>query len=142
MACVKEFCSKSYSLLNLKKPFEGAKGLVSIAVRIVAYIISAVLIFLGLIFMIASNDLGIGDFFIGLIFVIIAILLIFTARPKRTLEVKQTLTVTGPVKVVEVKCPNCGAIVDPTKTEVVDGKPYVVCDHCGNKFELTEEPTW
>jgi predicted RNA-binding Zn-ribbon protein involved in translation (DUF1610 family) len=116
--------------------------MVSTPARIVAYIIAAVLIFLGLIFMIASNDLGIGDFFIGLVFVIIAIILIFVVRPKRTLEVKQTLTVTGPVKVVEVRCPNCGALVDPTKTEVKDGKPYVTCDHCGNKFELTEEPTW
>jgi predicted RNA-binding Zn-ribbon protein involved in translation (DUF1610 family) len=116
--------------------------MVSSPVRIVAYIIAAVLIFLGLIFMIASNDLGIADFFIGSVFVIIAIVLVIVVRPKRTLEVKQTLTVTGPVKVVEVRCPNCGAIVDPTKTEVVDGKPYVTCDHCGDKFELTEEPTW
>ncbi len=116
--------------------------MVNIIGRIIAYIISAVLIFFGIIFMIASNDLGIIDFFIGLVFIIVAVLLIAVARPKRTMEIKQTLTMTGPVKAVEVRCPNCGAIVDPTKAVVIDGKPYVTCDHCGNKFEITEEPTW
>jgi len=116
--------------------------MVSGPLRIAAYLLSAVLIFLGLIFIIASNDLGLGDFFTGLIFLIIAGLLVFMVRPKKTMEIKQTLTMTGPIKAVEVRCPNCGAIVDPTKTEVVDGKPYVTCSHCGNKFELTEEPTW
>jgi predicted RNA-binding Zn-ribbon protein involved in translation (DUF1610 family) len=111
-------------------------------IRIAAYLISAVLIFLGFVFIIASTDLGLGDFFVGLIFLVFAGLLLFSSRPKKTVEIKQTLTVTGPVKVVEVRCPNCGAAVDPTKTEVVDGKPYVTCSHCGNKLELTEEPTW
>lgn len=116
--------------------------MVNIVGRIVAYIISAVLIFFGIIFMIASNDLPIINFYIGLVLIIVAIILIVIVRPKRTMEIKQTLTMTGPVKVVEVRCPNCGAIVDPTKAVVIDGKPYVTCEHCGNKFELTEEPTW
>ena len=116
--------------------------MVNTALRIVAYAASAVLVFLGVIFIIASNDLGIMDFFAGLVMIVIAVLLVFAVRSKKPLEVKETLTVTGPVKLVEVRCPNCGAIVDPTKTEVVDGKPYVTCSHCGNKFELTEEPTW
>ncbi len=110
--------------------------------RILAYIISAVLIFLGFIFAVASVDLGLGVLFVGLIFLVVAGLLIFAVRPKKSVEIKQTLTVTGPIKAVEVHCPNCGAIVDPTKAVVVDGKPYVTCDHCGNKFEITEEPTW
>jgi DNA-directed RNA polymerase subunit RPC12/RpoP len=41
-----------------------------------------------------------------------------------------------------VKCPNCGASVDPMTAKVIEGKPYVTCDHCGTRFELTEEPTW
>ena len=57
-------------------------------------------------------------------------------------QIKQTLTVTGPLKVNKIHCPNCGAIVDPTQAVVVDGKPFVTCSYCGNKFELTEEPTW
>jgi DNA-directed RNA polymerase subunit RPC12/RpoP len=89
-----------------------------------------------------SYNLGIGDFLVGLVFLVVAIALLFLSREKKPLEIRQTLTVTGPLEAKEVRCPNCGALVDPTKTEVVDGKPYVTCSHCGNKFELTEEPTW
>lgn len=111
------------------------------SVRILIYLASAVLIFLGLVFMISVN-LGIVYFFEGLIFIVVAGVLLFASRERKAVEIKQTVTVTGPLKAVEVRCPNCGAMVDPTKTEVVDGKPYVTCSHCGNKFELTEEPTW
>ena len=110
--------------------------------KIVIYLLSVVLIFFGIIFVIASNDLGLVYLFEGLIFLAVAALLLFTSREKKTTEIKQTLTVTGPVEVVEVRCPNCGAIVDPTKAVVVEGKPYITCAHCGNKFELTEEPPW
>jgi DNA-directed RNA polymerase subunit RPC12/RpoP len=89
-----------------------------------------------------SYNLGIGDFLVGLVFLVVAIALLFLSREKKPLEIRQTVTVTGPLEAKEVRCPNCGALVDPTKTEVVDGKPYVTCSHCGNKFELTEEPTW
>ncbi len=89
-----------------------------------------------------SYNLGIGDFLVGLVFLVVAIVLLFLGREKKPLEIKQTVTVTGPLEAKEVRCPNCGALVDPTKTEVVDGKLYVTCSHCGNKFELTEEPTW
>jgi DNA-directed RNA polymerase subunit RPC12/RpoP len=110
--------------------------------KIIIYLLAAVLIFFGFIFVIASNSLGIGVFFEGLIFLVVAGLLLFVSRGKRTMEIKQTLTMTGPIKAVEVRCPNCGAEVDPTKAVVIEGKPYVTCSHCGNKFELTEEPTW
>lgn len=110
-------------------------------IKILIYVVSAVLVFLGLIFMISVN-LGIANFFVGLAFLVVAGLLLFLSREKKPLEIKQTVTVTGPLKVKEIHCPNCGALVDPTKTEVVDGKPFVTCSYCGNKFELTEEPTW
>jgi len=109
--------------------------------KIFIYLASAVLIFLGIVFMISTN-LGITYFFEGLAFLAVASLLLILSREKKPLEVRQTLTVTGPVKAKEVRCPNCNALVDPTKTEIVDGKPYVACGYCGNKFELTEEPTW
>ena len=110
-------------------------------IKILIYVVSAVLVFLGLIFMISVN-LGIVYFFVGLVFLVVAGLLPVLGREKKPLEIKQTVTVTGPLKVREIHCPNCGALVDPTKTEVVDGKPFVTCGFCGNKFELTEEPTW
>jgi len=109
--------------------------------KIVVYLVSAVLIFLGVVFIISTN-LGITYFLEGMVFLAVAFLLLFFSREKKPIEIKQTVTVTGPLKVKEVRCPNCTAIVDPTKAEIVDGKPYVTCSYCGNKFELTEEPTW
>ena len=110
-------------------------------VKILVYLASAVLIFLGIIFMISTN-LGPIYFLEGIVFLAVAVLLLILSRERKPLEIKQTVTVTGPIKAKEVHCPNCSAIVDPTKAEVVDGKPYVTCKYCGNKFELTEEPTW
>jgi DNA-directed RNA polymerase subunit RPC12/RpoP len=111
------------------------------AVRILVYLISAVLIFFGLVFMISFN-LGIENFFVGLGFLFVAGVLLFLTREKKPVEIRQTVTVTGPVKAVEVRCPNCGANIDPNKAQIIEGKPYVTCSHCGNKFELSEEPTW
>jgi DNA-directed RNA polymerase subunit RPC12/RpoP len=115
--------------------------MVNRAGKIVAYLLSAILIFFGIVFIISTN-LGISNFFIGLVLLIAAGLALFAVRDRKPIEIKQTLTVTGPVKIKEVRCPNCGAIVDATKAEIHEGKPYVTCTYCGNKFELTEEPTW
>lgn len=109
--------------------------------RILVYIVSAVLIFLGLVFLISAN-LGLVYFLEGLAFLAVAFLLLFLGREKKTLEIKQTLTITGPIRAKEVRCSNCNAILDPTKAVIIEGKPYVTCNYCGSKFQLTEEPTW
>ncbi len=109
--------------------------------KFIVYVVSAVLIFLGVIFMMSTN-LGIVYFFEGLVFLVVAFLLLILSRERKPLEIKQTIAVTGPVKVKEVRCPVCNAVVDPAKAEVIAGKPYVSCSYCKSKFELTEEPTW
>jgi hypothetical protein len=109
--------------------------------RVVIYLVSAVLIFFGLIFVISVN-LGTIYLLVGVVFLAIAGLLPLLSREKKPIEIKQTVAVTGPLEAKGIRCPNCGAPLDPTKTEVVGGKLFVTCDHCGNKLELTEEPTW
>jgi predicted membrane protein len=114
-----------------------AKG----ALKYLLYALSAVLIFLGFVFMISYN-LGVQYFVIGIIFIGIAILIIYSNQERRQVEIKQTLEVSGAPKLKEIKCPNCGAILDPTTVQVIDGKPFMTCKYCGNKFEITEEPKW
>ena len=114
-----------------------AHGILKVAI----YLASAVLIFLGFVFVISVN-LGLVYFFVGLVFLAVAGFLLFLSREKKPIEIKQTLTITGPLETKEIRCPNCGALIDATKTEVHDGKPFVTCAYCGNKVELTEEPTW
>ena len=110
-------------------------------VKAIVYVISAVLVFFGLVFMISVN-LGTIYLVEGLVFIGVAAGLLLAVRERRPVEIRQTVNVTGPVKGTYVKCPNCGASVDPMTAKVIEGKPYVTCDHCGTRFELTEEPTW
>jgi len=114
-----------------------AKGML----KYLAYAGSALLIFLAIMF-IMSYNMDITNFYVGLVLLGVAVLILFFSREKQPLEIKQTVTVTGPVAVKEVHCPVCNAVVDPTKVEIITGKPYLTCSYCKNKFELTEEPTW
>jgi len=109
--------------------------------KVVVYALSALLLFLGAVFMMSFN-LGILYFLVGLIFTSIAITLLVFSRERKPIEIKQTISIGGPIKVKEVRCPVCGAVIDVTKVKVIAGKPIVTCDYCGNNFELTEEPLW
>jgi len=115
--------------------------MVSRPLKALIYVASAILIFFGVVFIMSTN-LGIAYFFEGLAFLVVAMLLLVLSLEKKPVEIKQTISVTGPVKVKEVRCPVCNAVVDPTKVEVIVGKPYVTCSYCKSRFELTEEPTW
>ena len=110
-------------------------------VKAIVYVIAAVLFFFGLIFTISFN-LGTIYLIEGLVLIGAAAGLLLAVRERKPVEIRQTVNVTGPVKGTYVKCPNCGASVDPMTAKVIEGKPYVTCDHCGTRFELTEEPTW
>ena len=114
-----------------------AKG----ALKWVLYIVAAGLIGLGILFIMAAyaDTLRLIE---GVIFIIVALIIAFFAREKKPIEIKKTLQVTGPIKVKEINCPNCSALLNPDNLQVIDGKPYMTCDYCGNKFEMTEEPTW
>ena len=109
--------------------------------RFLVYLSSAVLFFLGIVFMISTN-LGLVYFFEGLIFFAAGTVLLVLSRERKTIEIKQTVDISGAAKLKEIRCPTCNAMIDPTKVEVIDGKPYLTCSYCSNKFELSEEPTW
>jgi len=110
-------------------------------IKVVVYVASALLIFLGSAFMISFN-LGITYFVVGVIFVSTALALLILSRERKPMEIKQTIYVSGPVEVREVRCPVCGALIDLTKVRIVTGRTIVTCNYCGNNFEITEEPLW
>ena len=87
-------------------------------------------------------NLGFQYFIEGAIFVGVAILLLYFSREKKPIEIKRTVDLSGSAKVKELRCPNCSAVLNPDKTQVIAGKPYMTCEYCGNKFEITEEPVW
>src|SRR5512137_71391 len=79
----------------------------------------------------------------GLLFLtgiaIIAGLYYLTRKPKTVI---QQLEISGKMKAAAIRCPNCGASVDPNQIKIVSGVPYATCPYCGKTFEVTEEPKW
>jgi DNA-directed RNA polymerase subunit RPC12/RpoP len=79
----------------------------------------------------------------GILFVIgVAIIvgIYYAARKPKT--VIQRVEVSGQMKAVSIKCPNCSASIDANSIKIVSGVPYATCPYCGNTFEVTEEPKW
>jgi DNA-directed RNA polymerase subunit RPC12/RpoP len=62
-----------------------------------------------------------------------------TKKPKTII---QRLEVSGEMKAVALKCPNCSASVDSNQIKIVSGVPYATCPYCGHTFEVAEEPKW
>ena len=62
-----------------------------------------------------------------------------TKKPKM---VVQRLELSGQMKAVALKCPNCSASVNADKIKIVSGVPYATCPYCGQTFEVAEEPKW
>jgi DNA-directed RNA polymerase subunit RPC12/RpoP len=112
-------------------------------VTILGAIAVAILFFVSLMFAMASSDnpqrlaVSLLLFVVGLA---IAALIYYTTRKPKT--VIQRLEVSGQMKAVGLKCPNCSASVDTNQIRIVQGVPYATCPYCGTTFEVTEEPKW
>jgi predicted RNA-binding Zn-ribbon protein involved in translation (DUF1610 family) len=111
--------------------------------KIVAYIVSALLVFLGVIFLLASVY-AISRLLVGTILTLLGLgiaLLTWRRGPGQT-SVKYEIHAPGTLKVDSLKCPNCGAALDPSKLQVKAGAPSINCPYCGGEFEVSEEPKW
>ena len=62
-----------------------------------------------------------------------------TKKPK---TIVQRLELSGQMKTVALKCPNCSASVNTDEIKIVSGVPYATCPYCRQTFEVTEEPKW
>jgi len=102
----------------------------------------AVLFFFGIIFALASSvAYTITRLIIAtLLFVVgFGIAYYITKKPKTII---QKLEVSGQMKTVALKCPNCSASINPNQIKIVTGVPYATCLYCGHTFEIIEEPKW
>jgi uncharacterized membrane protein len=109
-------------------------------VTVLGTIAVGVLFFFGIIFALASvyaptRLIVAASFFLagfGIIY--------FVAwKPKTTV---QRLEVSGEMKAVALRCPNCSASVNANQIKIVSGVPYATCSYCGHTFEVAEEPKW
>jgi len=111
--------------------------------KVLGYLASAVLIFLGVIFLLASAY-AISRLLVGAILTAagLGIAMLTWRAGVRQPSIKYEIQTPGSLKVDSVKCPNCGAGLDPSKMQVKLGVPSIKCPYCGNEFEVTEEPKW
>jgi len=112
----------------------------------IAIVAIAVLFFFGIIFALASVYesarliVAAWLFVVGFGIAIISLIIHYITRKPKTIV--QRLEVSGQMKAVALKCPNCSASVNANKIKIVSGVPYATCPYCGQTFEITEEPKW
>ena len=103
-------------------------------------VVLAVLVFFGIIFALASVYAITRLYVAVALFVVAFVIAFFISRKPKTIV--QQFEVSGEMKAVTIKCPNCSGSIDPNSIKIVDGVPYATCPYCGNRFEVTEEPKW
>jgi DNA-directed RNA polymerase subunit RPC12/RpoP len=103
----------------------------------------AVLFFFGIIFAIASSvDQPLTRLAVAAMCFILGFGIVYYIARRPPTPIVQKLEVSGDMKAIALKCPNCSATVDSTRIRIVSGVPYATCPYCGHTFEVTEEPKW
>ncbi len=117
--------------------------------RIVAAIGAAILIFFGVLFIIATfgpQGTTLGWLIVGIILVGAGLALVWlvTRKPKPQTPVNVTYKVdlSGDVNLETLKCKSCGGTLTPENVKMVAGAPVVSCPYCGTTYQLAEEPKW
>jgi Na+/melibiose symporter-like transporter len=118
--------------------------------RIIAYIIAAILIFFGVIFIWGafSPEGQSGWILIGLISAGIGFVLIWFASRLRAAsqqageQVTLNIDLPANVNLDTLKCKSCGGALKMDNIKMVAGAPVVTCPYCDTTYQLTEEPKW
>ena len=122
------------------------------AVKIIAFVIAAILILFGVIFILGafspqgqSSWIITGIILLGASFAII----FFTTRihaPTGDAGAAQNVTyqidLPGNVNMDTIKCKSCGGTLTANDIKMVAGAPMVTCPYCHTSYQLTEEPKW
>jgi hypothetical protein len=117
--------------------------------KIIAYIVAAILLFFGVLFIwgaFSPQGGGTGWIVIGIISVGIGLVLIFFAGRKSAAGDQTSVTykvdLPANVSMDTLKCKSCGGTLAPENIKMVAGAPVVTCPFCNTTYQLTEEPKW
>jgi hypothetical protein len=118
--------------------------------KIIAYIVAAILIFFGVLFVWGafSPNGSTGWLIVGALSVAIGLALIFIVGRKKAVPANQAQNVTlkidlpGNVSMDTLKCKSCGGTLTTENIQMVNGAPVVTCPYCHTVYQLTEEPKW
>lgn len=120
--------------------------------KIITYILAAILILFGVLFVLSafspqSPNAPFASILIGIFLAVIGFGLIwFAARQKPAAQAGQNVTVNidlpADVKLDTLKCQSCGGVLAPKDISLVNGAPVVTCPYCHTTYQLTEQPKW
>jgi len=126
-------------------------GGVMSTLKIVLYILAAIFLLFGLLFLWAafdsqSPDPG-GRLLVGGILVVVGIGIIVAVRlrepkPKQEVVVRQQIDIGGDVDMEALKCESCGAQLDKSAISLAEGAAMVTCPYCSATYQIVEEPKW
>jgi uncharacterized membrane protein len=103
-------------------------------------IVISILFFLGIIFALASIYAWTRLIVAAFLFVAGSVIAYYISKQPKTIV--QRLEVSGEMKAVALKCPNCSASLNADSIKIISGVPYATCSYCGHTFEVAEEPKW
>ena len=116
--------------------------------KIIAYIVAAILIFFGVLFIWGafSPQGQVGWIVVGLISAGIGLVLIFFASRKpqqpETTNVTMKIDLPANVSLDSLKCQSCGGVLTSDNINMVAGAPVVTCPYCHTTYQITEDPKW
>ncbi len=128
-----------------------------IGVKILLILLSLPFFFLGLIFLLSAFDpeaisqgkMGVRLFFGGFLSLAGVILFALAFIPfkggigKSEKETFSKQEPPGEINVKPIKCPHCGANIDPSTTALSpEGTLSLKCPYCGGSFLIEEAPKW
>jgi hypothetical protein len=115
--------------------------------RVLAYALCALLILLGLVFLVASAAGNTAPrIVIGILFVLVGgFLALFISRQAgrtSTSVVRQEIELSGDVSLEQMKCRSCGGVLESANVSVRAGAVFVTCPYCRAEYQIEEQPRW
>jgi hypothetical protein len=119
--------------------------------KIIGYIAAGILIFFGVLFLLAAFGSGTanpgGRLLVGGLLVVIGLGIIFVVRmrepkPEQQVTIRQEIDIGGDVEMEALKCESCGAQLDKSAISLAQGAAMVTCPYCSATYQIVEEPKW
>ncbi len=119
--------------------------------RTILYILAAVLLFFGVLFIWAAFSDQIsqkwGTMAVGVVSLAVAFGLIWFSgrlgkKAAQEVTVVQKIDFSGDVQLQKLTCNSCGGALTAENITMLAGAPVVHCPFCGASYQLEEKPKW
>jgi predicted RNA-binding Zn-ribbon protein involved in translation (DUF1610 family) len=111
------------------------------AMKLFGSVVVAVLFFFAVIFALASAY-AVTRLAVSAVLFLVGLGIAYYVFRRPAMPTVQRLEVSGEMKAVTIKCPNCGGSIDQSQIKILSGVPMATCPYCGQVFQVTEEPKW